>query len=206
VGTASSTDLTGLVSDPIPQSGTLVHAGGTMTLSAAINATFPFDDPTSGVSGSITLTGTLVADWTCPAPATYCTAQVNSQGCTPAISGSGVPSFGEALPFTIDATGLVNNKNGLLFYGYGPQSTPFGGGTMCVSSPRVRTPVQGSGGSSVGSDCTGTFSFDMNARIQSGVDTGLVPGAVAYAQYWSRDPQSASTTNLTDAVQFTVCP
>jgi hypothetical protein len=206
VGSASAQDLTGLLSDPITQSGTLAHAGGDITLTADIDSTFAFDDPSSGVSGSITLTGMIVADWSCPAPTTYCTAKVNSQGCTPAISASGTPSYGESLAFTIDATNIVNKKNGLLFYGYGSQATPFQGGTMCVAAPRKRTPVQDSGGSPTGADCTGAFSLDMNARIQSGVDAGLVPGADVYAQYWSRDPQSPGTTNLTDATRFTVCP
>ena len=206
VGSSSSQDLTGLQSDPATQDGSLTHAGGDMHLTAAIDSTFPFDDPTSGVSGTLTITGTIHADWFCPTPTTYCTAKVNSQGCTPAISSSGVPSYGENLPFTIDAANIVNNKSGLLFYGYGPQATPFQGGTMCVTSPRARTPVQNSGGSPTGADCSGVFSFDMRARIASGIDAGLVPGAEVYAQYWSRDPQSPGTTNLTDAVRLTVCP
>ena len=67
-------------------------------------------------------------------------------------------------------------------------------------------PSQSSGGSSTGNDCTGTFLFDMNARIQSGIDPELVPGAEVYAQFWSGDPARAGTTNLTDAVCFTICP
>ncbi len=206
VGAPISQDLTGEQTDPTTQSGTLLHAGGDVELSASINSTFAFDDPTSGISGSIALVGSITASWSCPTPTTYCTAKVNSQGCTPAISSSGVPSYGENLPFSIDAANIVNKKFGLLFYGHGPQATPFQGGTMCVSTPRKRTPVQSSGGSPTGSDCSGTFSFDMRARIASGIDASLIPGADVYAQYWSRDPQSASTTNLTDAVQFTVCP
>jgi hypothetical protein len=72
--------------------------------------------------------------------------------------------------------------------------------------PTVRTPVQGSGGSASGDDCSGYFSYDFNARIQSGVDPLLVPGAEVFCQYWSRDPWSASTTSLSNALRFLVQP
>jgi hypothetical protein len=136
----------------------------------------------------------------------YCTAKVNSQGCTPAISSTGAASYSAPIPFTIEAGSILNGKSGLLFYGYAQAAVPFQGGTKCVLSPTRRTPVQSSGGSPTGSDCSGTFAYDMQARIQSRVDPALVPGGVAYAQFWSRDPQSPSTTSLTDGLCFTVCP
>jgi hypothetical protein len=46
------------------------------------------------------------------------------------------------------------------------------------------------------------FSFDFNARIQSGVDPALAAGVLVYAQYWYRDPLVGSTTGLTDGLQF----
>jgi len=61
-------------------------------------------------------------------------------------------------------------------------------------------------GSSGGSDCGGGFSFDMNARIQSGLDPALVAGSDVFTQYWSRDPASASTTSLSNALHFLVNP
>lgn len=206
VGTPTVTDLTGFASTPTLSSGTLEQPGGGLHLTTPINATFPFDDPATGTSGTLTIVGTLVADWTCPTPASYCTAKVNSLGCTPAIGSMGQPSFSSAAPFTIDAGMVLNRRSGIMFYGYGQQATPFQGGTMCVTAPVKRTPVQDSGGSMVGNDCTGVFTFEMNGRIQSGVDGGLVPGAEVFAQFWSRDPQSPGTTNLTDALAFTVCP
>ena len=206
IGTPTVTDLAGQSSSPTPTTGTLEQPGGGLHLVTPINGTFPFDDPASGVSGSVTLLGTLVANWTCPTPAAYCTAKVNSLGCTPAIGSTGQPSFSSAAPFTIEASMILNGRSGIMFYGYGQQATPFQGGTMCVTAPVKRTPVQDSGGSAVGNDCTGVFSFEMNGRIQSGLDGALVPGAEVFAQFWSRDPQSPGTTNLTDALAFTVCP
>jgi hypothetical protein len=57
----------------------------------------------------------------------------------------------------------------------------------------------------VGTDCTGTYSYDFMARILSGIDPVLVPGQQVNCQYWSRDPQDPFTTSLTDGVQVTIC-
>jgi hypothetical protein len=139
-------------------------------------------------------------------PAAYCAAKVNSKGCTPAITSTGSASVSSPGPFTIDCAGVVNNKSGILFYGFTPAAIPFQGGTKCVGAPTRRTPVQSSGGNPPPNDCSGVFSFDFNARIQSGVDPALVAGQDTYAQYWYRDPQSASTTGLSDALAFTIDP
>jgi hypothetical protein len=72
--------------------------------------------------------------------------------------------------------------------------------------PVVRTLVQSSGGATSGNDCSGTFSFDFNARIQSGIDPSLVTGREVFAQYWSRDPASPSTTSLSNALRFVINP
>jgi hypothetical protein len=34
---------------------------------------------------------------------------------------------------------------------------------------------------------------------------GMDPGETYFAQWWMRDPASASTTGLSNAVRFTVC-
>lgn len=139
-------------------------------------------------------------------PIVYCTAKLNSAGCLPTVSSNGTPSATDAGAFDIEAQLVLNNKNGLLFYGYQSNSAPFQGGTMCIQAPVKRTPVQDSGGNAPPNDCSGSYSYDFNARIQSGADAGLVPGAVLYAQYWSRDPSSPSTTGLTNAVSFEIRP
>jgi hypothetical protein len=136
----------------------------------------------------------------------YCAGKVNSLGCTPAVGFSGAPSASSSSPFLVTASNLINQKNGLLFYGRTPSAVPFQGGTKCVADPVQRTALQSSGGSASGADCTGTFGLDFNARIQSGVDPSLVVGAELYAQYWSRDPQSASHTSLSNALSFLIHP
>jgi hypothetical protein len=139
-------------------------------------------------------------------PFAYCTAKINSQFCTPAIDFSGVPSLTAPAPFVIHADQLLNNRNGFLFYGYGAQAAPFQGGVMCVAPPVRRTPVQNSGGSPTGFDCTGTLTFDFSAWMAAGHDPLLaVVGQQVNAQFWSRDPQDPWGANTTDAVQAQIC-
>ena len=140
-------------------------------------------------------------------PSTFCVGKVNSLGCTPAISFSGTPDATPgAPPFLITASSIINQKSGILFYSHAPTSIAFQGGLKCVAQPSKRTPQQNSGGSASGADCTGAYSFDFNARIQSAVDPTLTAGAEVFAQYWSRDPLSATTTSLSDALRFVINP
>jgi hypothetical protein len=139
------------------------------------------------------------------APSKYCVGKLNSQGCTPSMSWSGIASV-SGPAFLVRAINVLNQKNGLLFYGSKPVAVPFQGGVKCVKSPTIRTAVQSSGGSASGNDCSGTLAVDFNAWIQSGVDPQLVVGEEVFCQYWSRDPASASTTSLSDALVFLVNP
>ena len=138
------------------------------------------------------------------APEVYCTALVNSAGCTPQISaGTGYASNVNPNPFLIQATQVLENKNGLLFYGLnGSRVFPFLGGTLCVQPPLRRTTIQFAG--SDGSVCGGLFSMDFNAWIQSGVDPLLTAGQEVHAQYWSRDPMAGFGSGLTDGLRFNV--
>ncbi|MCK6446420.1 MAG: FG-GAP repeat protein [Planctomycetes bacterium] len=134
----------------------------------------------------------------------YCVAKQNSLGCTPAITWSGVASATSASPFQVGANQVLAAKPGLMFYGYGPNSAPFQGGTLCVQAPIKRTSVQTSTGS--GSNCLGTYTYDVNALIQSGADPVLVAGFDMYCQYWTRDQASPSTTGLTNALRARIQP
>jgi hypothetical protein len=139
-------------------------------------------------------------------PSSYCTAKLNSQGCLPVISASGIASAAGALPFPIRANAVINQTVGILIYGYQAAATPFQGGTMCIGGAVQRTPGQASGGSASGTDCTGSFSFDFNAYIALGVDPLLsVVGQQVNVQYWSRDVAASFGSSLTDALQFAIC-
>ena len=141
----------------------------------------------------------------CARPAVYCTAKLNSEACLPTISSAGVPSASGG-SFDVDAAMVLNNKNGLLFFGSGPSNAPFMGGILCVLPPLQRTGIQNSGGNPPPNDCSGTFSYDLSSDIQLG-HPALGVGSSAYAQYWYRDPaDGANPVGLTDAVSFEVCP
>jgi hypothetical protein len=144
----------------------------------------------------------------CPAaaPTVYCTSKTNSKGCAPKIGFTGCPSVTAPTPCNITGVQFLNKKSGLLFYGHQPNGAAFQGGHLCVKLPLVRAGVQNSGGSPTGSDCTGTYAYDFNARIQSGIDPTLVVGAPIYMQWWSRDPNSASLTSLSNGLSLTIGP
>jgi hypothetical protein len=140
------------------------------------------------------------------APQVYCAAKVNSQGCTPAIVFVGTPSASAPAPFLVGAVQVINQKSGILFYGTsGPASAPFQGGFLCVNPPITRTPVQSSQGNPPPGDCSGRFSLDFNALIQSGSDPALGPGTKVWLEYWYRDPAASFGSGLTDALEIAIC-
>lgn len=137
----------------------------------------------------------------------YCTAKVNSLGCTPTLSWSGIPQYAQCAtsPFVLSASNLVGSKNGLWFYGTsGLTGIGFQGGHLCAKPPIRRLAVQNSGGQ--GTACNGSIAIDFNAQICSGADPSLVPGALVGAQCWSRDPAGSFQSNLSAGVAFTVVP
>ncbi len=151
----------------------------------------------------------------CGGTADYCVAKVNSLGCAPKISASGVASASASQGFVVNANLVRNQKVGLLLYtSVGPATAPFGGGTLCLGAPLRRSPGVHSGGTPFpASDCSGVFSLDVNA-FRSGALGGnpasflSVIGQVVDCQYWGRDPGFAVPNNvqLTDALEFLICP
>jgi hypothetical protein len=133
----------------------------------------------------------------------YCTAKVNSAGATPVIGACGLPSVSGAYAFVLTAIRVLPNKNGLFFWGLAPASFTFGGGTLCVQPPIVRSPVQTS---STGPSGVGSYFFPFDASYMSSF--GLSAGQSIYGQFWSRDPGFAPPENigLTDAILFTLSP
>ena len=143
----------------------------------------------------------------CETPRTYCTAKLNSLGCTPAISFTGVPSIALPVAFELRASMLLNNSQGVLLYStIGAAAAPFQGGYLCMQAPTTRTPLKSTGGSASGVDCTGVLSFEFNAYAASGVNPALVSGADVWVQFWSRDGGASFGTSLTAALAFTLSP
>lgn len=154
------------------------------------------------VSGTGSFAG-IAFRWDC-AVASYCTAKVNSLGCTPSIYSVGVQSTTALSGFEVRADDVRNQKVGILLYSVsGRAALPFSGGFLCVAGPVRRTPGVNSGGAALpASDCSGDYSIDMNSFAQ-GLLGGtpspslLVPGTVVDCQWWGRDPGFPSPNNTT---------
>lgn len=181
----------------------------TGAIAQALNTTLPpaamSFDPTALVGCVASPFGDGVTRLVLAPPVTsYCTSKTNSQGCTPPISWTGAPSASAGSGFVVTATQVRSGVNGLFFYStLGPSGAPFQGGHLCVQPPIKRTAVVNAGGSG---PCGGTLNYDFNTFIAGGTNPALVQGAQLWGQYWSRDPQSPSTTSLTDALTGTIGP
>ena len=148
-----------------------------------------------------------------PPPTVYCTAKLNSLGCTPSIGATGTASASATSGFSVTCAQLLNNKVGLLIYSLsGQAATPFAGGFLCLASPLRRTPASGTGGNPPPNDCSGALAIDMNA-FASGALGGTphpalkVPGSVVDTQFWSRDPSSPPTgVSLSAGLEYVVGP
>lgn len=135
----------------------------------------------------------------------YCSAKINSAGCSPTVELVGTPSLTELDLAEVLAHDVLNFRSGSMLWGRAPAAKPFQGGLLCIAGPISRTPRQDSGGSTTGQDCSGTFSFQLTANFLTGC--GLEPGDELCVQFWSRDPGALPwMSSLTDALRFSICP
>jgi hypothetical protein len=147
-----------------------------------------------------------------PPPTAYCTAGTTTNGCLASISSSGAPSASAGSGFSITVTSLEGQKQGILFYGInntGFTPTPWSTGPsfLCVKHPTQRTGVMNSGGTIA--TCSGSIALDWNQYIAThptALGNPFSAGQKVYAQCWFRDPPAPKTTNLSNALSFTVGP
>jgi hypothetical protein len=142
-----------------------------------------------------------------PAPTSYCTAGTSASGCQALIGSSGTPSASAPSGFSLMASGVEGQKDGLFFFGTsGRQAVSWGNGTsyQCVVPPVKRSPSLGGG--TLGG-CVGAFSYDLNAHWTSKPAHNPGAGSTVQAQLWYRDPGSTSNqpTSFSDALEFQVC-
>ncbi|MCE9594158.1 MAG: zinc-dependent metalloprotease [Planctomycetes bacterium] len=136
-----------------------------------------------------------------PNATAYCVAKVNSKGCTPDIYATGHATLSGPDDFVVGSLNLVNNKNGIFFWGHASAQLPFQGGQLCVQPPIIRTAVQPSGGTPPpASDCTGQLEYHWTHALLSGQGAGTT----LYGQFWYRDPPSSSGVGLSNALTWTI--
>jgi len=147
----------------------------------------------------------------CPNVISYCTAGTTTNGCTATMSSTGSPSLATASGFVLRATGVEGQKTGLLFYGiFGPNNAPWAPGSssrLCVRSPVQRLTSVSTGGTA--NLCNGVIATDFRAYLvanPTSLGQPFAPGVVVNAQAWFRDPPAPGTTNLSNGLQFTMCP
>jgi hypothetical protein len=145
------------------------------------------------------------------APTPYCTSSTTSNGCNASIGASGVPSVGAASGFTITVAQMDGQRSGLVFYGTsGAQALPWAAGStsfLCVKLPTQRTPAQSTGGHVL--MCDGSLALDFFAFAAANpgaLGQPFTPGATIHAQGWVRDPAAPKTTNLSNALAFSLVP
>jgi hypothetical protein len=148
---------------------------------------------------------------TCPQIATYCTAGTSTNGCVPVLSATGSPSVAATSGFTLTATAVEGQKQGLFFYGInGPKAAVWSPGStsfLCVKPPTQRIPAQNSGGTA--GACNGTFSNDFLVYLAANpgaLGQPFAAGNPVWAQAWYRDPPAPNTTNLSGGITFIMCP
>jgi hypothetical protein len=168
------------------------------------------DTTVVGARGGSTNTGSAYVFRLFPPPVSYCTAGTSASGCQALISASGTASATASSGFTLSASTVEGQKDGLFYFGTnGKQSNPWGNGTsyQCVVPPVVRT--RNFAGTGTIGLCDGSFVHDLNALwCPSCPKPAKNPGAgtIVQAQLWYRDPLSTSnqTTSLSDAIEFVV--
>jgi hypothetical protein len=132
---------------------------------------------------------------------TYCHAKANSVGAGARIDFDG--SLGIAAnQFTLHVRCAPPNRNGVFFYGANPTNVPFGGGRRCVAPPVARLGPVGV------TSATGRLQRLVNFT-QPPAGSGpaqITAGSTWYFQFWYRDQNAGSFTNLSDALSATFRP
>jgi hypothetical protein len=219
-GTPTTTSLVGAVSTPQVTNGTIVRNGALLQLSTPINTTFAFSDPTSGATGSITVVGTMRAEYSlakaycfgdgssvaCPcgnnstsASASGC---LNSTGTGGRLVGAGLASTA-ADSLSLSVSNLPASTTVLLFQGTTTTASAFGDGLRCAAGTILRLGTR--------TTSAGAASWPGTGGAPGLSTIGAIPtaGGVRNYQAWYRNSASFCTPsvfNLTNGLQVTWLP
>lgn len=177
----------------------ILNALGTYDFTGLTVFNWTIDDGPANPTGMIFETLTLEA---LPSgPTVYCTAKLNSQGCTPALSTDAGLPLASGPAWNVIASNLINQKPGIFIWGHARASVPFQNGFLCVAPPFLRTPGQSSGGNPPPDDCSGAMTLNLVATVPA----ALAPTMVT-VQAWQRDVADPFGSGLTDAVEVLFAP
>jgi len=190
-GTVTSSQVTG----------NIYKTSSGMHFSIPLSINISGSDPASGVSGSMSVTGTIVGDFTAENPNIYCIAAPNSG----AQSGGQIGYWGSTSvsnnDLTLIATGIPTNQFGIFYYGPNAIQVPFGNGYRCVGGGVYRMNVLQSG-------ATGSYQKDLDFYGSPPFGAPEVDAGETWRfQCWFRDPPAGgSTFNLTNAISVDFIP
>lgn len=141
-----------------------------------------------------------------PLPTTFCTAKINSLGCTPTIVWSGVPSASAGSGFIVGAQQVLPLMSGALRYSSRGNDHPWQGGLICTTAGNPGRLWPQLASSSGPPPCTGEYAFDFNQFVASGANPMLIAGQRVFVQYYMRDPGSPGGYGFSNGLDFTILP
>ncbi len=221
--TPTNTPLAGSSSAPSPVNGTLTLIGTALHLNAPVNSSFAFSDPGSGASGTITVVGTIVADYAlvrsfcagdgsgiaCPcgntAPAGSGRGCLNSTGVGALLAATGSPAVA-ADTLVLNGSGMPSNASVLYFQGTSESGagsgTVFGDGKRCAGGSVIRLGTKTNSAGSSSYPALGDTSVSVRGAVSAA-------GATRTYQAWYRNAVSFCTPdgfNLTNGLSVTWVP
>jgi hypothetical protein len=147
----------------------------------------------------------------CGAVRAQCGSGTSVNGCTPLLTGSGLPSATATSGFTLTVIAMDGARPAGMFYGLRQQPAQIGTGASYFCDPSVHQRIRGAWALSSGTpgSCDGSISVDLNAELASHPSWHGAPfafGQVLYVQAYNRDPGNPSNSiNVSEGLAVTLC-